>query len=602
MHKAIKIFLIFSILFVGNLFGGFQPLKVLNIEDFGAKSNDDILDTEAINEAIDSCSILENGVIMFSRGTYLSGAIHLKNNVALQIEKEAEIKAAAFGANLFDPPEPNKWSKYQDVTQSHFHNAFIWGDSVEKIVIKGGGRISIPGSLYGNPGNGNIDKAISLKLCKFIEIKDIDIEEGGRSAILATGCEGLSINNVRIKTQRDGINIIGTRDVKIENCDIETVEYKGSVGGGDAISLKSDYSLGKKLNCKDISIRGCVISCSGSALQIGPETIGDFRNINILNITIKRADEGGIVFTSNDGAVIDGILVENVTMESVMIPIFINLSNRKSGIPGVSSSSGRIRNVKINNFVANDIYSYRKGMGFATTIMGKSGTMLENIVLENMRMTYKGGDLSYLGLEKDPAGVDLPKIEDYRAEGYGLRPVYGLYCRDIKDLKMRNVSVDIEKEDPRPAMILSRIKGALLNRFYAERSVLRNYDIILDDVNDFMITESPGVIHIEKEDIVPLTNFNVSVSPNPSAEEIISRLQSNIPMVFLFELPARVIGRIKSELGISPQMLQVLVNPNIRKDRQGSRTVYTIIVRNTHGEKYILKIRDDGNLVSKKKI
>ncbi|MBN1694800.1 hypothetical protein JW879_05280, partial [candidate division WOR-3 bacterium] len=93
-----------------------------------------------------------------------------------------------------------------------------------------------------------------------------------------------------------------------------------------------------------------------------------------------------------------------------------------------------------------------------------------------------------------------------------------------------------------------------------------------------------------------------SVSPNPSAEEIIARLESNIPMVFLFELPAKVIEKIKSELGMPAAMLKTLVNPNIIKDKQGNRTVYTIIVSNTNGEKYILKIRDDGNLESKQKI
>jgi hypothetical protein len=603
MRKAITIFLIFSVLFAGDLLG-FQPLKTLYIEDFGAKSDDDILDTEAINKAIDSCSTLENGVIVFSSGTYLSGSIHLKSNVVLQIEKEAKIQAAPIGTNVFDPPEPNKWSKYQDAAQSHFQNAFIWGDSVEKIAIKGGGTISISSSLHSKPGNGNIDKAISLKLCKFIEIKDIDVEEGGRLAILAAGCEGLSINNVRIKTHGDGINIIGTNDVKIENCYIETVERKEgmSVVGGDAIAIKSDYSLGKKLNCKGISIRSCVISSSGSALQIGPETLGDFRNIKILNITIERADEGGIIFTSNDGAVIDGVLVENITMESVMIPIFINLSDLKSGIPGVPNSLGRIKNVRINNLVANDVYSYKKGMGFASTIIGKSDRMLENIVFENMRVTYKGGDLSYLGLREDPVKIDLPKIEDYRAERYGLRPVYGLYFRDIKDLKIRNVSVDFEREDPRPAMILSDIENVSINRFYAERSVLRNYDIILDNVSDFMISESPGVIHIEKEDFVPLNDFNVPASPNPSAEEIISKLESNIPMIFLFELPAGVIEKIKSELGIPAAMLNVLVGRQIKKEEKGGKVIYNIEAENTRGEKYRLKIQKDGSLLSKNKI
>jgi hypothetical protein len=508
VKRFIIMFLIFSILFRGDLFG-FQPPVYLNIEDFGAISNDDILDTEAINKAIDSCSSFENGVIVFSRGTYLSGSIHLKSKVTLQIEKGAKIQAAPIGANIFDPPEPNKWSKYQDATQSHFQNAFIWGSSVERIAIKGGGTISISGSLYGNPGKGSIDKAISLKLCRFVEIKDINIEEGGRLAILATGCEGLHINNVRIKTQGDGINIIGTRDVKIENCDIETVEHKEgmSLVGGDAIALKSDYSLGQKLNCKDISIRGCVISSSGNALRLGPETVGDFQNINILNITVERADEGGIVFTSNDGGVIDGVLVENVTMKNVVIPIFINLSDRKSKIPGVSSSAGMIKNVRINNFIAKDVYGYNKSIGVTSTIMGKPGRPIDNMVLENMRIIYKGRTLSSLDLNSDPALIELPVVDDYRPEKYGLRPSYGFYCRDIKGLRMKNVFVDVEEKDPRPAMVLKNVKGATLDRFYAHRTPLRDYDIILDNVSDFSMTASLGVIEIEKKDFTPLADF-----------------------------------------------------------------------------------------------
>lgn len=508
MKRFIIIFLIFSILVGGDLFG-FQPPVYLNIEDFGAKSNDDILDTEAINKAIDSCSTVENGVIVFSNGTYLSGSIHLKSNVKLQIEKGTKIQAAPKGSSAFDAPEPNSWDKYQDFGHSHFHNALIWGDSVKNVTIEGGGTISGVGSLYANSNKGDADKAISLKLCKFVEIKDITIDEGGYLGILATGCDGMSIFNVKIKTRLNGISLVGCSDSEIVSCDIETiVDKKGkSVEGGDAISLKSDYSLGRKLKNKGVEIRGCRISASGNALRFGPETIGDFQNIKILNATINEANESGIALTSNDGGVIDGVLVENVTMENVMIPIFINLSDRKSKIPGVSSSTGMIKNVRINNFIAKDIYGYNKSVGVTSTIMGKTGRPIDNIVLENMRITYKGRTLSSLNLNSDPAAIKVPVIDDYRPEEYGLRPSYGFYCRDIKGLRMRNVFVDVEEEDPRPAMVLKNIKGAALERFYAHRTPLRNYDIILDNVSDFSMTASLGVVEIDKKDFTPLTDF-----------------------------------------------------------------------------------------------
>jgi hypothetical protein len=569
------------------------PPSLLKIEDFGAVSDDEILDTEAINKAIDSCSILENGIIIFSSGTYLSGSIHLKSNVTLQIEKEAKIQAAPKGIGAFDEPEPNKFDKYQDFGLSHFHNALIWGDSIENVSIRGTGTISGTASLYSDPEMGEADKAISLKSCKNVEIKNVDIIDGGYVAILVTGCEGLSIYDVKVENNGDGISVVGSNNIKVLNCEVEA--------GNNGISLKSDYSLGKNLNSTNINVTDCIISAGLTALSIGPETVGDFRNIQISNITIKKADNEGISFTSNHGSTIDGVNVQNVTMENVSIPFFVNLSKIKGGAPG-SAVVGQIKNIRISNIVVQGIYGYGRGWKFASTVMGKSDKMLENIVLENMRLTYKGGSLGYLGLKKDPAELVLPRIEDYRGERYGLRPAYGLYCRYIKGLKIRNVSVDFEKEDPRPGMVLYNIEGIVVNRFYSERSTLRDYDIIVDNVSDFMITGSPGVEHIEKKEFTPLDSFEVAALPNPTAEEVAAELGMGKSPILLSDLPAGVIETVKKEIGISPEMLQVLVDKNISKVERADGVIYNIKAENKKGEKYELGVKDDGSVLSKSKV
>jgi len=591
MKRFIILFLISFILLAQEPVG--SPLVLLKVEDFGAVSDDEILDTEGINKAIDSCAVLANGIVVFSKGTYLSGSIHLKSNVTLQIEKEAKIQAALKGVSAFDSPEPNSWDKYQGFGLSHFHNALIWGDSVENVTIRGEGIISGTASLYSNSEIGEGDKVVSLKLCKNVEIKDVTITDGGYLAVLATGCDNVKIRNVKIETKVNGISLVGSNNVILRNCEVET--------GNDGISLKSDYSLGRKLISKDINISSCMISAGGIALQLGPETVGDFRNIQLSNITITKADNAGISFTSNHGAVIDGVNVQNVTMESVAIPFFVNLSKIKGASPG-SPTVGGIRNLRISNVVVKDVYGYGSGWKFTSTIMGKSDKKLENIVLENMRMTYKGGSLSYLGLKEDPVKIRLPQIDDYRPEKYGLRPAYGLYCRYIKELKIRNVSVDFEKEDPRPGMILFDIEGAVLNRFYAERSAIRDFDILLDNVSDFMITGSPGVVHIEKKDFAPLDSFNVADLPNPTAGEVAAKLGISTPPVLLSYLPVGVIEKIKNELGIPPTMLDVLVDNAIVKEEKGGKMIYNIEAENKKGDKYKLKIREDGSLVSKKKI
>lgn len=591
MKRFIILFLISFILLAQEPVG--SPLVLLNVEDFGAIGDDEIMDTEAINKAIDSCAALPNGVVVFSKGTYLSGSIHLKSNVTLQIEKEAKIQAAPKGVRAFDDPEPNKWDKYQAFGLSHFHNALIWGDSVENVKVRGEGIISGTASLYNDSEPGDADKAISFKSCKDVEVKDITITNAGYLAVLATGCDSVNIYNVKVETKSGGISIVGSSNVKLRNCEVET--------GDDGISLKSDYSLGRKLSSEGIDISNCMISAAGTALQLGPETVGDFKNLQISNITIKKADNTGMSFTSNNGAVIDGVNVQNVTMESAAIPFFINLSKIKGASPG-SFSVGGIKNLRISNVVVKDVYGYGSGWKFASTFMGKSDRMLENIVLENMRITYKGGSLAYLGLKEDPAKIKLPRIDNYRAERYGLRPAYGLYCRYIKDLKIRNVSVDFEKEDPRPGMVLENIEGVVVNRFYAERSTIRDYDIITDNVSDFMITGSPGVVQIEKKDFAPLDSFDVTALPSPTAEEVAAKLGMGSSPILLSDLPVEVIEKIKKEIGISPAMLQVLVNKNISKVEKADGAIYNIEAKNQKGNKYELEIRDDGNLVSKKQI
>ncbi|MHC4547020.1 MAG: right-handed parallel beta-helix repeat-containing protein, partial [Planctomycetota bacterium] len=106
---------------------------------------------------------------------------------------------------------------------------------------------------------GTGDKGIALKLCKNIEIRNLNIREGGHYAILATGCEGMLIDNVTIKTSRDGLNLSQCSNVEVANCHIDAVRYEDGypAGGDDAIKLGSDLSLGKARPCKNITFRNC---------------------------------------------------------------------------------------------------------------------------------------------------------------------------------------------------------------------------------------------------------------------------------------------------------------------------------------------------------
>jgi len=118
-----------------------------------------------------------------------------------------------------------------------------------------GGR---PGTLDGaaltrssKVKKGTGDKGIALKLCGNIEIRNLNIREGGHYAILATGCEDMLIDNVTIKTSRDGLNLSQCKDVLVVHCHIDAVRYEDGhpAGGGDAGWIMAVSSGGENIDC-----------------------------------------------------------------------------------------------------------------------------------------------------------------------------------------------------------------------------------------------------------------------------------------------------------------------------------------------------------------
>lgn len=65
--------------------------KIYNILDFGAVADGKTMATTNIKKAIETCSKNGGGKVLIPVGKFLSGAIHLENNVNLYLEEGAEI-------------------------------------------------------------------------------------------------------------------------------------------------------------------------------------------------------------------------------------------------------------------------------------------------------------------------------------------------------------------------------------------------------------------------------------------------------------------------------------------------------------------------------
>ena len=112
------------------------PNRTFNVQRFGAKP-DGVTDcTAAFRSTIDQCTKAGGGKVLVPEGTYLTGAIHLKSNVNLEVAKGATIK---FSQNPKDYL-PVVFSRWEGVELFNY-SPFIYAFEQRNIAITGEGTL-----------------------------------------------------------------------------------------------------------------------------------------------------------------------------------------------------------------------------------------------------------------------------------------------------------------------------------------------------------------------------------------------------------------------------------------------------------------------------
>ena len=428
------------------------PERRCSVKEHGAQGDGVADDSAAINKAIAACATAGGGTVVFPAGTYLAASLRLRSRIRLQLEAGATLKAAETG---YEPPEPNPFDKYQDFGHSHFRNALIWGENLTDVEIVGPGSIDGRALRSGDAKAGQGDKQIAIKSSQRLAFRNLAQVGGGHFFYLLTDCQHLTMADLQMDRGRDGVDLVGCSRVELRNLKVTNC-------GDDTIALKSDFSTGKRLVTEDVLVRDSVVESGCNGLQFGSETAGDFRRVRFSNIQVLRGGKAGIGVQSNDGGIVEDVIFENITISRAANPIFINTTKRLRTPEKVSP--GRVRNLLIRNVVATEVVqSHRAEPANAATISGLPGVPHENIILENVIITYKGG-----GKAEDAQAV--PAYSDnYNPRKLGVRPAYGFYVRHVRGLTFRNVKVGLEAADPRPAIAVMDAEGLVFEQVAAAR-------------------------------------------------------------------------------------------------------------------------------------
>jgi polygalacturonase len=453
---------------------------VYNVRAFGAQGDGTTIDSPAINRAIEAAAAAGGGTVLFPAGAYPCFSIRLKNRITLYLDQGAMIVAAETGATgQYDSAEPNPWDKFQDYGHSHWHNSLIWGEGLENVSILGPGVIWGKGLSRGtggespkaeDPGVGN--KAISLKNCRNVVLRDFAISHGGHFGILALAVDNFTIDNLTIDTNRDGIDIDCCRNVQVSNCRVNSP-------WDDGICLKSSFGLGYARATEMVTITNCCVSgfLEGSLLdatckrtpprdnfrptgriKFGTESNGGFKNITISNCVFDYCR--GLALETVDGGLLEDVTITNITMREITnAPIFLRLGSRMRGPEGVPI--GALRRVIISNIVCSNSAS-----SLGSIISGIPGHEIEDVRLNDIYIQHQGGG------SKEDARLDPPENADKYPEPtmFGnAMPSHGFLIRHARNVQLNNVEIVCTKDDLRPTFVLQDVEGADFARVRTRR-------------------------------------------------------------------------------------------------------------------------------------
>ena len=458
---------------------------IFDVRTYGATGDGKSLDTDAVNRAIEAASSTGGGMVVFPPGSYLCFSIRLKSQVHLHLLQGSTILAAdsplpgertGYRGGSYDTAEPNApWEAFQDYGHNHWHNSLLWGENIHDVSITGPGLIWGRGLSNGRgrkgdgapfvaeqPGVGN--KVIALKNCHNVLLRDFSILKAGHFGLLLTGVDNLTIDNLKIDTDRDGMDIDCCQNVRVSNCTVNSP-------WDDGICPKSSYALGYARATRNVTISNCwVTGCyeMGSVLdgtfrkfppemhvprtgriKCGTESNGGFINITIANCVFEGCQ--GFALETVDGALLEDITITNTAMRDLVSgPVFMRLGSRLRG-PKVTTKVGTLKRILINN-----LECHNAPMRISSILSGIPGHAIEDVKFSNVYVESVGGATA------DAAKIEPPELESkYPEPGmFGAMPASGFFLRHVRNLEMSHVEVAVTAADARPVFYLTDVERA----------------------------------------------------------------------------------------------------------------------------------------------
>ena len=440
--------------------GSQSGVRLFNVRDYGAKGDGKTVDTAAVQSAIDACHKDRGGTVVVPAGVFVIGSVEMKSNVTMHVAADGTLLGSADGKQYH---AAHKIPRHGDTTLRDGNVGLIYAVNAENITIEGPGTINGQGLQFRRPrrgveppsGRGGDHRPYHLLFyrCRNIRLRNLFLLDSAYHSVRIIESDfvwayGLHIYN-RVNGNNDGFHFISSQYVHVSDCDVQS--------GDDACALFG--------SCRYITVSNSTFSTRWAVFRFGG---GNPENITISNCVIYETYGCPIKMQFGPDSQAENILFNNLVLQDVTGPISIDVRGGNHS-PASSKTHGYVRNIMFNGLqcrvVANgrqfpDIpfhQGYRPGETRQCIVLNCiDNGVLENVVLNDIRVTYGGG-----GTEQE-AQRKVPQIAGEYFQ-IGTPPAYGLYARGVRALSLSNVRFDVMKPDLRPAIVLDNVSDVEVN-------------------------------------------------------------------------------------------------------------------------------------------
>lgn len=436
---------------------------------FGADSTGVVLNTRSIQFGIDYISQNGGGRLVFPAGRYLTGCLHFKSDVTIQLDE---------GAVLLGSTNPFDYDRQNTPFDHNFSTslALILGLNERNIGITGKGVIDGQGKelaaaigemvrkglikdrSVSRPDEDKRPMIINFFGCDQVTVKNITLKNSACWVECYNQCKNVVIDSIRVESRafwnNDGIDIVDCTNFKISN------SYFNS--SDDGICLKS---LDPDAANQNILIQNNSMTTDASGIKFGTASLGGFKNIRILNNKVFDTNRSAIALEAVDGAIIENIEVDGIQGVNIGNAIFLRAGARKG------NRKGKVENVSIQN-VNVEIRAEKNPLSVmpGVVIGGMPDQIITNVRLKNIAIKFPGGGDEALSKISINNLKDIPeKPSSYpEYDMFGQLPSWGIFIRHAQGVQFEGLTITATKGDFRTAIVLDDVHRSSFKKLRIE--------------------------------------------------------------------------------------------------------------------------------------